>query len=253
MKKWFGKYLVQIWIIISGLFALIVHCLFSVAAPNEWLIAKWSAGDILTFISTMALGLLAVWQNKKFKAENDAAQKRLESLTKRANEISAINKIVEYESGKLSRLRLKTQNYINACSTEAMLANLSGIAHQPNDFKKIFLHIEMDNRHMQIRHCTIELFSELRTYPNNDVEVIQLISVVSKYSEKSIELIKQVRKGSPFEDIHTEKETAEKEFITIASDFISNRESLLNRVVFENLTLDQITALYGDRTNKNDD
>ena len=38
--------------------------------------------EILTFVSTVALGLLAVWQNKRFKEENDESQLRMEKLTK---------------------------------------------------------------------------------------------------------------------------------------------------------------------------
>ena len=71
VTKWFETPLVRNAIIISGLFALIIHILYSIPAPFEFLVHKWEAGDILTYVSTIALSLLAVWQNQKFKEEND--------------------------------------------------------------------------------------------------------------------------------------------------------------------------------------
>ena len=62
--KWLTDHLILTWIIFSVIFAFIVHMLFSIIAPNQWMVAKWGAGDILTYASTIALGLLAGWQNK---------------------------------------------------------------------------------------------------------------------------------------------------------------------------------------------
>ena len=56
------------------MFAIIVQCLFSKSASSEIFHAKWGAGDILTYASTVALGLLAVWQNQKIKEESDRNQ-----------------------------------------------------------------------------------------------------------------------------------------------------------------------------------
>ena len=246
LKEWVEKHLFLTWIISSGLFAFVIHCSFSITAPNEWLVAKWSAGDILTFVSTVALGLLAVWQNKKFKEENDAAQDRLENLSKKANELSAVSKIIEHESENIARLRTKTQNLIDACNTEATLADLLDISHQPDDFKKLFLKIKTNNRNKQIRLCTIELLSELKSY-SNETDVIKLIHLTSKYSECSIQLTQKVGVGSPDDDTYMEKTNAEREFVTNFSNFISNRVALLDKAIFYDLTLDQIKAMYNRR------
>lgn len=251
LTEWIEKHLFLVWIISSGLFAFIIHCLFSIIAPNEWLTAKWGAGDILTFASTIALGLLAVWQNKKFKEENDLSQTRMENLTKKANELAAVSKIIEHESESVSRLRTKSQNFIDACNTEAILVDISDIAHQPDDFKKLYVKIKMDNRSKQIRLCAIELLSELKTYLDS-TELINLISLISQYSEQSIELVKEVRAGAPLDDTYKKKADAEKEFIKNISDFISNRKILLNKVIFEDLTIEKIKAMYRGTLNKDD-
>lgn len=97
IKKWIAENLIFIWVVVSILFAFIIHCLFSLSAKNDWWEAKWSAGDILTYVSTVSLGLLAVWQNKKLKEESDVSQQRMERVAKQANEIAMISKIISYE------------------------------------------------------------------------------------------------------------------------------------------------------------
>ena len=70
MKKvlcWFEKHLILTWAIASVIYAIVIHILFSISISNTWFQAKWSAGEILTYVSTVALGLLAVWQNNSYK------------------------------------------------------------------------------------------------------------------------------------------------------------------------------------------
>lgn len=243
MKKWIEKNLILVWIISSIIFAFIIHCLFSIAAPTEWLMAKWSAGDILTFVSTVALGLLAVWQNKKFKDESEASQARMEALTTKANELSVISKIIEHESGNLSKLKTAKQNFIDACNAEGILSDLSDIANQPNDFRKLYVKIKMDSRSKQIKLCGIELLSELAPYPNDD-KMIKLIDLIKGYCDCSMELVNEVRTLSTVDATYKENIEAEKELITSISDFISTREILLNEVIYGNFTLEQIKMKY---------
>lgn len=47
-------------------------------------------GSFLSFIGTVALGALALWQNKKFKEENDIAQKRIENINDKLLELDSI-------------------------------------------------------------------------------------------------------------------------------------------------------------------
>lgn len=114
IKTWFADPLIRNTIILCILFALIIHILFSIAAPCDFLIGKWSAGDILTYVSTISLGLLAIWQNQRFKEENDKAQERLEKqnkeaqeriekLTCQANELAIVSKIIETEASRIEQ------------------------------------------------------------------------------------------------------------------------------------------------------
>lgn len=54
-----------LWAILSIIVAFLIHVCFTIDAPSEFWVASWSSGEILTYISTVALGLLAFYQNLK--------------------------------------------------------------------------------------------------------------------------------------------------------------------------------------------
>lgn len=104
-KKICKKYgWILIWGLVSIVFAAVLQFLFSLEAPIPFLQAKWSAGDILTYSSTILLGLLALWQNQRFKNENDATQEKLEALSTRANELQITSKLIEHEAERINLL-----------------------------------------------------------------------------------------------------------------------------------------------------
>ena len=51
-------------------------------------------GSIMSFIGTAFISIIALYQNKKFKEENDKTQKRTEEISIRANELNSINIII---------------------------------------------------------------------------------------------------------------------------------------------------------------
>lgn len=235
--------IVYLWSVVSIIFAAIIHILFCIPAPAKWLVAKWGAGDILTYASTVSLGLLAIWQNQKFKEENDISQARIENLTNKANELSIIGKIIERETEKITLLKTKTQHFLDACNTESISEDLSDVANQPVDFMKIYVKIKMDNRKKQIIICTVELLSELKSYPNNS-KAIELIQYITEYSNASIALVNDMRTTSIVEEKHIKKPSLERNFIVDIYNFISDRENLLQAVIYENLSIEQIKAQY---------
>lgn len=46
-------------------FLIFTQLIFSVPAPCSWLEAVWEAGDLLTFIGTVFLGAITIWQTQK--------------------------------------------------------------------------------------------------------------------------------------------------------------------------------------------
>ena len=74
--SWIKKYWISSFIIASIVFLIIVHILFSIYPKNQWLQAKWSACDLLTYVGTVALGVIALWQNQQLQKENERLQNR---------------------------------------------------------------------------------------------------------------------------------------------------------------------------------
>lgn len=229
-------------IISSIIFALVIHCLFSEPAINDWFVAEWSAGDILTYTSTVALGLLAVWQNIKFKEENDKSQDRMEKLATQANELSIISKVIEYEKEKIFQLNAKRQNFIDACNTTNVSSDLSDISNQPNNFMKTYVKIKMDSRDSQIRLSACELLHELGLY--SDDKVSEISKLVCEYSKVSIELVNDIRSGMDITNVSEQKQKLEKEFISSMSNFTYIQENMLNEVIYGDLSLEEIKEMY---------
>lgn len=46
-------------------FLIFTQLIFSIPAPCSWLDAVWEAGDLLTFIGTVFLGAITIWQTQK--------------------------------------------------------------------------------------------------------------------------------------------------------------------------------------------
>lgn len=102
-------------------FPVIIQGLFCLNAPWRFLEANWSAGDILTYVGTVFLGIIAAWQNERLKESNDKSQDRLEKLTSEANKLSYMAKVVEYELGKKQKLEVSMSSFQDACSTQNLL------------------------------------------------------------------------------------------------------------------------------------
>lgn len=249
MKKWIGQHQILVWAISSIVFAFVIHCLFSKTAPTEWYAAKWGAGDILTYASTVALGLLAVWQNKKFKQENDASQKRMEQLTHKANELAIIGKVIELESANIKQLKEKNNNYIDACNTEKASLEISDVALYPADYRKTYIKIKMDNRCANIRLWSVELLYALAVY-DSDPNISELTNLLTEHTEVSQKLIQEIRISSVSEDTFKHKKELEKQFVVTMFDFISKREKKLNSVIYGDFSFDQIKAIYASHTSK---
>lgn len=240
------------WIVGVCIYALVIHILYSISPINEWTIAKWSAGDILTFGSTVGLGLLALWQNKRFKEENDISQKRLEELTRQANELAAINKIIEYEWENIIRLRTATNKFIETSDTTKIIADFSELAIQEIPFKNIKVKVILDERYERIRLSGMELLSEVARY-TKDENAIELTDQIKDYFDATAAFIKILREEESVlgkKDIGEKKEDMEKELLSNVFKFIMNREALLNKIIYGNLTLDQVKEICGENINE---
>ena len=53
------------WCVFMGVCLIVIHILFTISAPFEWLEATWTSGELITFIGTMTLGYISYSQTKK--------------------------------------------------------------------------------------------------------------------------------------------------------------------------------------------
>lgn len=250
MKKildWIRKHLVATWAVMSVVFAIVVHLAFSAEAPTEWLVAKWSPGDILTYVGTVSLGLLAVWQNNRFKEENDVSQQRLERLTVQANELTAINKIIEVESARLERLRKAFDEFSTACDPQTLAAVYAEAIDSPDT--ALAITAAMVAAEKKVDDSFFTLSRELRSdvnLRNNDNDPLKV--AFRNFYAKSKEYIHKV-KNSPtenFSSMVTILSDARNEFISQRERYLISKERKLNKVIYGDLSLRAIKSLYSN-------
>ena len=242
---WIKKHIVTTWATISFIFAIAVHAAFSVPAPSAWLVAKWSPGDILTYIGTVSLGLLAVWQNNRFKKENDISQHRLEQLTVQANEQTAINKIIEVESIRLDRLRKTFDDFSTACDPQTLAAVYADSIDSPNIALAITATMVAADKKIDDSYFALSRELSLDTnFRNNGSDSLMISlcnfrSAARKYTNSV--------KNSPtenFSPLITKLSEARNEFIAHRERYLVSKERKLNKVIYGNLSLNEIKSLY---------
>lgn len=242
IKAWIQNHMIAIWAICSILFAIIIHLLFHWETDIEILHAKWSAGDILTYVSTVALGLLAVWQNQRFKEENDVAQERLERLTAQANEISLINKIVEMESQHLSRLRQAFDEFTDACNPISLMKIFL------SENKEVAEEMEIATNNVNagtlIDNGSRVVYRELPPHLLSDEPFIASFNLLR---DAAAEYLTQARENHPPEDQYIIKlHKAYEEFDTQKERVLQQETQKLNKVMFETIPVSEIKKMYYD-------
>ncbi len=110
---------------------LIINCLFKLRTDNDFFIAEWTAGDmlsyygaVLTFVSTTILSVLALWQNHVIKEENDKHTALLERMEREKNNAHLmIQDAVSFKNAGNISLQLK-----NVSENMALNIIISGLA-----------------------------------------------------------------------------------------------------------------------------
>ena len=246
--KWIENHLFISWGIISVVFALVVHILFHIDAEGTFWEAKWSAGDILTYTSTISLGLLAVWQNRKFKQENDIAQSRLEALNEQANSLSMISTIAGIEHENLSRLRSALDSFSTACDPIEISAKLADSL--KGEDQKLSAMAAMGAQEKIIDDCYFRLARELRVDPKIYSELPDssdsFIRVMYDYYFAAKIVVRDLR-----DNPHSHNKEKAEALSKAKIDFVGNRElllirkeNMLNKVIYGNLSLDEIQKMY---------
>ena len=251
IHNWINKHMVISWGIISILYAVAIHFLFHWESGIKLIEAKWSAGEILTYGSTVALGLLAMWQNQRFKKENDAAQARLENLTQQANELTAISKIVEIESAKLSTIKRVIDNISKSCSPISVAGAACDPKAPPDDNRTNIYNLFYLKQTIEENLST--LCQELGIDRTNSEETYcAFIYSTIKYCECTNRLItsciasQALTKSSImafFNNEFSEYSECKKQYEMNKLRFLRRREELMNQIIYKNLSVSKIKEL----------
>lgn len=143
-----------IWALLSIVIAFIIHICFKAKPSNEFWSASWGAGEILTYISTIALGLLALYQNQKITEDsnerdeykfaidhnvlfdfgnitatymNDAGQERKSNLIESGfNGNKAVWKYHSVSNMSILQLKIEIENIGECTATNLHIADIKG-------------------------------------------------------------------------------------------------------------------------------
>ena len=254
IKSWVIKHEFLAWTFASVLFAFVIHCLFSKDAPTEWLGAEWTAGEILTYTSTVALGLLALWQNKRFKKANDEAQERMEELTKYANEISLKSQLIDIESKHIENVKVALDKFYVACDMEEVTFLFS--EYYDNEYLRKAAFRRKGSEADQAFLNLMDIISADRAVDVNEIR----ISAYLFYSAAKAVLGTLIKENEPdsitlknqLDNSHKNKEN----FIKDREIYMYYKEKAYNQLVYEDLTLSEIKKIYSinniPKTCKND-
>lgn len=248
MKKFIKEHLVQTWIVASIVFAILIHILFVTDAPCDKLQAQWGAGDILTYASTVALGLLAVWQNQKFKEENDKSQERLEKLTIQANELAVIGKIIDDRQEKIQNIQLGFSEFEAMCSVGPLQAVCDSSDNTSLTIQNLILH------GAKLTACQRKLINFIRS--NDGVDgtdvTIQINKMHKAYQENIereiayLELPDEKRHLTPGPNLQ-DLTNVVKYYIEEREFYLLQNNILLNMILYQNMSLSQIKELISNK------
>lgn len=234
--------LICVWAVTSVVYAFLIHCLFSVYPSNSWFVAKWSAGEILTYVSTVSLGLLAVWQNQELQKENDKSQERLEKLVANANELSVVSKVVEIESDRLQRLKDSLDDFTKACDPQTIAVAYSQSSGSKMIVMQAMVVLENNIDSSFFRVCReLRLDKKLKTDDTHSIKMSSACyyriakEIVTSYSKNHIK--------DNSERIDVLKKCRD-DFVSEREKYLAQQEEKLHKVLYSGLSLEDIKKLY---------
>ena len=244
-KKFVRQHWIFIWALLSVVYAAIVQLLFSLKTSNPFFVAHWGAGDILTYASTISLGLLAMWQNKKQQEENDITQERMERIIIHANELSIISKMIEHEERRVNELDKLLNRFMQNCDPQAV-----AIAYSSDDKIVCMTQVTELERTIDKDFFAISrLLAEdkvLKLDPDNALKVAfaKLYQTVKKdigdICQEKIDMC----------DIHAVEKMAGKlsaerdTFMKEKEEYLESIQSKLRKLLFEEIALEDARKMY---------
>ena len=257
ISKWFKKH---IWCIVLTVFAvlILVPVLITILAPSvsSEISADGMLGYIIQAVSaagTILLAYVAIRQNERFKEENDLAQQRLEELTKRANELSIIGKVFDYERNKLAEIRQAGDALIHACDPETMNKEIFGYLgeHSIRTAKKIDAPILAQRINNSFSGFCIALRCDPQYADGNNTltaSALYLSNNARKYLDTLLDVLaREDQKDEDTEDVNSSIREALEQAIKLFSihywRMIAEKTKKIDTIIYENKSLDEIKKM----------
>lgn len=250
ISRWFNIPLIRNTIMTSGVFAIIIHVLYSIPAPFKFLEHKWEAGDILTYVSTIALGLLALWQNQQIKEANDKAQERMdqqnteaqermEKLTIQANELSIISKIIEAETLRIDKCNRVLDSLYEYCDSSKI--SVCYVNHATDKIKGMAALADWRAHIVEIFNATVYELGR-----DTCVDIYNIVRHVIWLSTAATNYIDVLMRESADSFDSAKEELVEKQlaFIKARGEYFADTDSKYRKLVYGNMSLSEIREVY---------
>lgn len=230
-------------ILIAAIGAIIINVLFTIGRNGNGFHTEWQGADALMFfatileaLGTISLGAISIWQNMQLQKTNDEAQTRLETISNQANEVSIISKIIDHEERRLTNLEIACEKYIDFCSTftieESTKIFASGIKERHDTIKQ-----KIHNNTSLYQNVT----RELSWQTVEDISLKKCVSVLYFQALKTFQLLEN--KELPSQEILNVMTECWR-FTDLYKKYIMVYRTKLDKVLFNELTLNEIRELY---------
>lgn len=214
-----------------------------IAISFVWLIFNYFIFDnpdfwygYMAYFGTIVLAAVALWQNHIFKLENDRSQNRLEEISKQANEINTINKILEFEHTRIHNLYKYLDELEKACDNNNISISLQGCINE---------NIIITQTIEKCDFLFLAVTREMRMDKRGDTIKDELFELCSDLYKAAVELLKAYDNNKLNVDICVTKlNKIWKQYFITKEKYINSVQRDFSRLLYENLSLDEIRCIY---------
>lgn len=206
----------------------------------------WNGSEFLAFygsalgaIGTVSLGAITIWQNYRFKKTNEEAQDRLERLTYRANEISIINKIIEYENNRISNMTRFCDEFIKSCAG----SQLSDAAIENKNIRSVASHLLGEAGRNYLNLSRTILIDKTLTKESPIVKALLDLYTLN-YNICNAILTKGTIEAIKVEEVRNLNSLLEN-FRMLFEAYTILCQTRIRKVIFETITLEETRKLFG--------
>lgn len=191
----------------------------------------------ISALGTIGLGILSLYQNKLFDTENEKAQKRLEQINEKTNNLSIVNKIIELEVKKHDSLQESFDYFIRVSDLDYILSELRMIRDSNLQYAKLNLFI------INTEQCYLSIKRELNNGRDSNENLLMVI--VNDLYKNIDEAFNEMLYGkAPSDKVSENISECRKELIFQSENYIQFHKEKIRKLLYENLAFDEIKNMF---------